>query len=182
MRERWREAPGFDRYEVSDAGRVRNKKTGLVLKPQWVHSRKSREIDGRNHKCVRLYRSGLPAGANQLIHRLVLLAFRGEPPDGYEGCHRDGDETNNALSNLRWGTQQSNQADRVAHGTSNRGERHPRAVLCEADVIDIREKHRSGRTVASIAREIGVCRTTVSAAANNATWKHVQPNGGQSSL
>lgn len=48
------------------------------------------------------------------IHRLVLLAFKGPPPDEHriEGCHKDGDPTNNRPSNLYWGTSVENAADR----------------------------------------------------------------------
>jgi guanyl-specific ribonuclease Sa len=38
-------------------------------------------------------------------HRLVLLAFIGEPPTpDHECAHWDGDPTNNHYSNLRWAT------------------------------------------------------------------------------
>ena len=56
-------------------------------------------------------------GAIYLVHRLVLLAFVGEPQDKYVGCHNDGDKMNNDISNLRWDTQSGNLRDRVAHGT-----------------------------------------------------------------
>lgn len=47
---------------------------------------------------------------------MVLNAFVGPPPPGFEGCHKDGDRANNALSNLYWGTRSDNQRDRVRHG------------------------------------------------------------------
>lgn len=53
----------------------------------------------------------------RLVHRLVLEAFVGPCPEGMEGCHGDGDPTNNSLGNLRWDTATSNQLDKVRHGT-----------------------------------------------------------------
>lgn len=51
------------------------------------------------------------------VHRLVLIAFVGPPPDGMEVCHNDGDPTNNVLSNLRWDTRTGNMRDAVDHRT-----------------------------------------------------------------
>lgn len=51
------------------------------------------------------------------IHRLVLAAFVGAPPEGLIGCHNDGNKLNNHVSNLRWDTYSSNMLDAVKHGT-----------------------------------------------------------------
>jgi hypothetical protein len=48
---------------------------------------------------------------------LVLTAFVGSRPSGLEGCHRNGDPTDNRLENLRWDTRTANIFDAVAHGT-----------------------------------------------------------------
>jgi hypothetical protein len=53
-----------------------------------------------NNKAHRLY-----------VHRIILTTFKGEPEPGMYGCHYDDDPSNNALSNLRWGTPQDNGAD-----------------------------------------------------------------------
>jgi hypothetical protein len=54
-----------------------------------------------------------------LVHRLMAIAFLGEPPPGCEVCHNDGDGTNNVLSNIRWGTRSENILDSVQHGTNH---------------------------------------------------------------
>ncbi len=52
----------------------------------------------------------------RLIHRLVAEAFYGYEPNGYKQTrHLDGDNTNNNPSNLDWGTQKNNWADRRLH-------------------------------------------------------------------
>jgi hypothetical protein len=105
--EQWRSIPNFaDHYEVSDAGRVRSRHTGHVL-----HARQN----GKGRAQVDLYREG--ARTTVEVHRLVLLAFVGPCPVGEEGCHNDGDHTNNRLSNLRWDTRRENNLDAVRHGT-----------------------------------------------------------------
>jgi hypothetical protein len=53
-----------------------------------------------------------------LVHRLVLLAFRGEPPTPHHECaHWNGDPSDNSIGNLRWATKVENHADRWRHGT-----------------------------------------------------------------
>lgn len=115
----WQPVPGFEGiYEVSDRGRVRSldriiTRSGI---PRFIRgtSRRSRlDVDGRLK--LELYRDGTVTVAR--VHRLVLEAFRGPQPDGMEGCHNDGNPTNNRLNNLRWDTQSENQRDSVRHGT-----------------------------------------------------------------
>ncbi|MEA4884289.1 MAG: DUF5131 family protein [Clostridia bacterium] len=69
------------------------------------------------HMRVMLYREGI--GYRELVHRLVLTAFVRPPQPGEQACHRTGDPTNNALPNLRWGTQQDNWQDRIRHGNGH---------------------------------------------------------------
>jgi len=38
------------------------------------------------------------------VHRLVLSAFKGKCPDGYECHHKDHNPSNNHISNLQWTT------------------------------------------------------------------------------
>jgi hypothetical protein len=51
-----------------------------------------------------------------------------------EACHGDGDSANNRLGNLRWDTPTNNHADKILHGTTNRGERSGTAKLTDAAV------------------------------------------------
>jgi hypothetical protein len=99
----WRTVHRAPEYEVSDAGQVR--RAGRVLKG-WSGS--------RGYRLVALCSDG--AQRNIQVHRLVLEAFVGPCPPGMEGCHNDGNPSNNALSNLRWDTPSANRYDTVRHG------------------------------------------------------------------
>lgn len=49
------------------------------------------------------------------VHRLVLLAFVGHPPEDKPfGLHSDGDRKNNHIDNLRWGSTKQNAKLRCA--------------------------------------------------------------------
>lgn len=58
------------------------------------------------------------------VHRAVCEAFNGQKPLGKEVRHRDGNKLNNRASNLLWGTQLENAADREEHGRTARGSRN----------------------------------------------------------
>lgn len=115
--EGWRPVVGHEgRYEVSDLGHVRSLDR---ITPQHGHRRRGRTLAGSPNQSGHL-QVGLWVGPRRhqaLIHRLVLMAFVGPPPDGMEACHNDGNPTNNSLENLRWDTRSANRYDSVRHGT-----------------------------------------------------------------
>lgn len=109
----WKDIPGFEgRYQASNFGRVRSvdrdvrvvtsqagettrRAKGRVLRPAALRS---------GHLCVVLGRDGGTKG----VHWCVARAFFGLPPAGHEVLHLDHDPTNNAVSNLRYGTRGDN--------------------------------------------------------------------------
>ena len=159
--EQWKNVVGWEGvYEVSNAGRVRTTRTGHI---------KKLTIDKKSGRpFLLLWKDNIYKVAR--VGRLVLFAFRGAPPSGYECCHNDGDPTNNRLGNLRWGTPASNQRDRVKHGTSNRGEQCGTAKLTEAQVLAIRSDPR--RHV-EIAAEYHIQQSQISRIKNGQRWGHI---------
>lgn len=119
MREQWKQIPGWEGYyEASDLGRIRGVDRIVQTKngPQTIKGKLLQPAsDGRTeHMRVNLHRPGV--SQTQSVHRLVLLAFRGAPEQGQEGCHFDDNPKNNRLSNLRWGTRSENTLDKVRNG------------------------------------------------------------------
>jgi len=118
IEESWRPIPGYEgNYEVSDLGRVRSLDRVLTCGSQrrrFTGQILSQFPNGEGRPTASINRDGRPRRV--LVHRLVLLAFVGEPPAGHVACHNDGDCTNNRLSNLRWDTERENQLDIVRHG------------------------------------------------------------------
>jgi hypothetical protein len=107
------------------------------------------------------------------VHRLVLEAFVGKRPDGMECCHKDGNQLNNSLDNLRWGTRQENIAERDRSGTTQKGSRHYMAKVNDDKVREIRRMHASGLSQTAIASVFGVTQVTVGHIVTLKTWKHV---------
>lgn len=115
-RESWLAVPGYEgSYEVSDLGRIRS------WRP-WRGNPVPRVLaahpDTNGHRRVRLCHEGDVEQAG--VHQLVMLAFVGPVPEGMEVLHGDDVKTNNALSNLRYGTRSENMLDRIANGINPR--------------------------------------------------------------
>lgn len=100
--ETWRSVPGFERYLVSDQGRV-----ARLMKP----------VSDR-YGYLGFVLTGLGAIKKHLkLHVIVAAAFIGPRPAGMEVCHNDGNKLNNAASNLRYDTRLANEQDKRKHGT-----------------------------------------------------------------
>ena len=111
------------------------------------------------------------------VHVLVLEAFVGPRPYGMQCCHGDGNPLNNAASNLRWGTAESNYSDRVVHGTGIGGELNPRAVITQAIADAIRVQYRRGYGP-RLALFYGVSDSTIRDIVKRRTWAGLQQAGG----
>jgi hypothetical protein len=96
-REYFRAVSEFTNYEISSVGRVRNSKTGRVLKTQ---PRKDGYVG------VQLSKDG--KYKNLLMHRLVALAFIENPLGKPDVDHIDRNKSNNSVDNLRWSTTSEN--------------------------------------------------------------------------
>jgi hypothetical protein len=53
------------------------------------------------------------------------------------------------------------------------GEKHHKAKLTEAQVIEIRRRRAGGETIVSLGLEFGVAHTNISMIANRQIWKHI---------
>lgn len=119
--EEWRAIAGFEGYyEVSNLGNVRS--LTRVLRPSY----RPMTLEGKplkprpmrsGHLQVNLRRNN--TSRNHLVHRLVAIAFLGQPLPGQEVRHLNGEPTDNRLQNLAWGTRSENMYDRRAHGVDH---------------------------------------------------------------
>lgn len=170
MQERWLPIPGHEGcYEVSDLGRVRSlrgyKRKGKIRKLV---------LRDDGYLQVTLYKDCV--GKVWLVHRAVLFSFVGNPPDGMEGAHLDGDKQNNSLANLIWATSLENNRHKVAHGTSGNGESNAMAKLSAETVREIRSTCRiRSRTCGcgAIAKKYGISFQHVWDIVQRRRWGHI---------
>lgn len=81
----------------------------------------------------------------------------------------DGDPTNNAVHNLRYGTRKDNSADAKRHGRRVSGERVGTAKLTWAKVESIR-KRALIETRAALARDMNCSTSNIHRILHNQTW------------
>lgn len=113
-KEIWKAIPGYESYEISNMGNVKSidrvSSNGRKLKGKMRAQAKG--TDG--YLLVALCKDGKTKSFS--VHKLVMLAFIGKPPQGYEVNHIDENKLNNQLSNLEYVTRLEN----CNHGTRNK--------------------------------------------------------------
>jgi len=97
----WKSIDSYDHYVVSSFGKVKNTKTGRILK--------GRNVCG--YLQVVLCEDGVRK--NCYVHRLVANAFLDNPDDKECVDHRNNDKINNHLTNLRWATTKENAMNQI---------------------------------------------------------------------
>ena len=167
----WLPIPGYEgSYEISSIGRV--KSLARVVQGR-KGRRRSMEVRVLLPRYRGPYRSAVLAkdGVQKpwSIHSLVALAFIGPRPHGLQVCHGDGNSDNNHPTNLRYDTVTANHADRRKHGTLPLGERvGPSKLTCE----QVREIALDHRTQRQVAKDYGVCKSTIGAIRRGEVWGH----------
>ena len=108
--EYWRSVDGFPKYEISTDGRVRNSKTGRIMKLQVMPN-----------GYIRVGLKKDKTDSKHSVHRLVATAFCNKT----DGCdivdHIDRNKANNNFQNLRWTTISGNARNRTIHNRNRSG-------------------------------------------------------------
>ena len=102
MEEVYKVIDGYENYEISNLGNVRNKKTGKILKQELRNGYFSVGLCVDNGIRKKL-----------TIHRLIALQFIPNPHSKPFVDHINRMKTDNSLENLRWATQFENNKNRT---------------------------------------------------------------------
>jgi hypothetical protein len=172
--EQWRPIPNYEGYyEASDRGRIRSLwfTNGKISRWRLVPLVLLPFTNDDGYQSLSLVKE---KKTTEHVHRLVLLAFKGQPPEGKIGGHRDGDPSNNQLTNLDWITYEENEADKKRHGRTLEGSRNHQAKLNEKSVVQMRKIHGRGNVSgAALASQFGVSTATASKILRREAWRHV---------
>lgn len=177
----WKDIPGYEEaYKINAEGEIYSckrytrgvSKSGKEFKKLQGGKYLKAKIKKHGYRYVTLCKNGVQN--NHHIHRLVLRTFVGEPPTrNHVSCHNDGDTSNNKLENLRWDTVSNNHADKIKHGTHNRGDKSPTKKLSSDQVKEIKKLYSSGKySQTSLAEMFGVCQQNISTIVNEKTWRY----------
>lgn len=136
---------GYDNYSVSDLGRIRNDRTGTILKE---------DISNMGYARVNLYNTKTKKQKKFAIHRLVALYFVSGDTSLVVN-HMDGNKTNNKFTNLEWVTTGENNSHAYKTNLKNQdGVKNPSNVYTEDQIRNICELIEQGLDTKTISNKI----------------------------
>jgi|TARA_R110000822_G_C15199032_1_gene482176 hypothetical protein len=168
--ENWKDVNGYEGYyAISDLGNVKSL-TRKVMTYQGLKVRKERVIkpyitNGYSRFC--LHKDGFKKMIN--IHRLVAIHFIPIVVGKNFVNHKDGDRSNNVISNLEWCTQKEN----IIHKFDVNGYKVTSRKLTKKQVLYIRSFKKSYGVQQRLANELNVSHKIVSDVINNKTYKNL---------
>lgn len=156
--------PGFEKYEISENGVIRNKKTGYILKhfdTRKGYKRLSLQNDFNEEKPM-------------TVHRLIAITFIPNPENKATVNHKNGIKHDNRKINLEWMTNRENLKHAYAEGIrSSSGESHPQSKLTNEDVIQIRYLATKGVRNKHLMNLYNISGPTISNIVARRVWKHI---------
>ena len=174
----WRDIPGYEGlYQASNDGHVkaleRKSWNGKVicirserlLTPQKVAGGYYQICITPNNKQIRKY-----------LHRLIAEAWISNPDNKPFINHKDGNKSNNSISNLEWCTRSENVKHAFATGLMcNKGEKSPVSKLKEEDVLSIRIRYYIGESTYRIfkSNDYPISYTNIKDIIAKRTWAHI---------
>jgi len=159
---KWKDIPGYEGYyRVSDIGIIasctryikRKSKTGRTEKVKLKGYILRPKISKDDYVTVNLNKNGKKKKV--LIHRIVLLAFEGPPPEGHHVKHKDFNSLNNMLENLMYVTKRE-----VSKMTTEK-------------VKQLRQLKKEGLSFREIAEKFNISHTQVGRIYNKENWDDI---------
>lgn len=163
----WKQIPSFEGYyEVSNYGVIRSvdrmikhSKNGYFLKKGSIKKASLNRFTGYYSVC--LHKNNIQKRI--YVHRAVLSAFTRDYPK-MDVNHKDGDKSNNSLSNLEWCTRKENinHAVRITGKFGPMGESHWNNKLSNDDIGEIVNLRKSGYKLKQLSEIYGVSDSHIS--------------------
>lgn len=161
MDEVWINISERPEYKISNFGSVIGCNGNLMI-PQ---------LDRGGYHTV-LVRRGKPKHLK--IHRLVACAFIPNPYNFPQVNHKDGNKTNNHVSNLEWCDRSYNQKHAFKIGlNSSVGVKNSQSKLSEEDVRLVRFLYMKGLSRRQLGHEFNVTKASINMIVNKKTWAHI---------
>lgn len=183
-REIWKDIDAYNGlYQVSDTGLVRSlDRTVVGNGVDYIRKGKLMSLTKNSFGYLKVGFTVDGKTKSISVHRIVAEAFILNPENKKCVNHKDGDKTNNHISNLEWCTYSENSIHANKTGLSdfrkNRkaysGEKNGNSLLTKEQVIEIKSKYKPYTYSASmLAKEYGVSRSCIEHIINNKSWKTI---------
>jgi len=156
---------GYEKYfSVTEDGKIYSHRTNKFLK---LH------IDNNNNVCFASKIGGRNGVSIRLtVHRCVAQAYIDNPDNKPEVNHKDGNRTNNNVSNLEWATRSENIQHAYNTGLkfAAKGTKNANSKLSDKDVQEIRQNIEK-LTIRELAVKYGAHHSTISRCVTNKRYK-----------
>lgn len=163
--EKWRKVVGWETlYGVSNIGRVKSLRKGIILKPSNV----------LGYQQVILCRNGKMVSGR--VNRLVAIAFIKNPLNKPQVNHINGVRNDDRVENLEWVTESENVKHTYTHlnRIPTHGQTHNKAKLTNEQVREIRLKYKPYKySYATLGKEYGVDPSAISLIITGKNWKYL---------
>lgn len=180
----WKVIPEFNDYEVSNLGNIRSldrvKKINssnqfnqfqFEIKLKGINLKK--QIDKDGYYYVKLRKNSQQH--KFFIHQLVMITFVGKPDTDQQVRHLDGNNINNNLNNLKYGTAKENANDRELHGHTLRGSQTFQSKIDEELAVIIKKNIKSKCLKRKeFCEKYNVSVNIYKDIQRNKTWKHIE--------
>lgn len=158
----WKTIEGFERYEISNLGRVKSNFANKIMKPHKMPNGYERVSLTNGFKFYGFY-----------VHRLVAIAFIYNPENKSNVNHINSIRNDNRLENLEWTTPKENTRHSMIYGNNKQdGELHPNSKLLNSDIKDILE-NKDNVTQRKLALKYNVSTATICNIVNKKTWTKI---------
>lgn len=118
-------------------------------------------------------------GKNYFVHRVICEEAEGPPPSpAHQAAHSCGNGKGGGVTkrHLSWKTPKENNADKIIHGTDNRGEKHNLAKLSEIDARKILSL-KGEEPMRDTAERFGVSISAISRIRSGKAWACIREGG-----
>jgi len=160
-----------DRFEISNIGRLKNIKTGKILKLN---------IIGKGYLGVVVSLGSRKNKKMIRVHRAVAESFIPNPESKEMVNHKDGNKINNCINNLEWVTNSENMKHAYNTGLktndSIKGELSNTSKLRDDDIRYIKKNYKPRDPqfgCRALGRKYGVTHNIISGIVNGKRWTHI---------
>ncbi len=132
MKEIWKNIIGWEGfYQISSIGRVKSLERKVPFRSGYVHIAErimNLSLSANGYQSVRFRKNGRGSnGFNNLVHRLIAIAFIPNPNKYSDVNHKNGIRNDNRVDNLEW----CNRRENLSHGFKRIGKSSRHIGVCK---------------------------------------------------
>lgn len=161
--EEWRRIPEFPEYEISNYGQIRRIGKTKILKTF---------KDKRGYLRISLRVGGIKY--HRYIHSIVMEAYEGPQPLGYDVHHKDENKTNNYRGNLQYLISCKHREPTLIK--NQKGEDNNNAILTTELILKIRSEYKyntRGYGCTSLSKKYNLTEKHIFDIIKRRIWNHV---------